>query len=102
MGINAKAIRYTQIHAVQSVRKIQKCWLKAQIFKKIREDIGVVRTYHLLKFIKFMKSVYSKKIKEKKMKRVVNHFMINNFKTRIRTKMGTVISKIHEIQKFAR
>jgi len=94
MSKDAKKLKFTMIHYVACVRKIQKGWLRAQIFKKIKYNIGFRRTLTLLWFIKFMKRHYSKVIKDKKMKRVVNHFMINNLKTRFRTKMSMMLSKV--------
>ena len=95
-----KELKFQKIFYIQSVRKIQKRYLKHRIAKKIK-GIPFYTMFWLLKMIKICKKVYKEHVKQIKVKKICSQFMIFNFKSKFRLKVSTVMSKIKEIQKFA-
>lgn len=77
LGTLAKDIKIYSIGAIQCVRRIQKCWIKYQIRKKL-EGIGLDKIFLLRKLISKCKKIYAEVIFKKKMNMVKNTFFINN------------------------
>jgi hypothetical protein len=77
LGTQAKDIKIYSIGAIQCVRRIQKCWIKYQLRKKL-QGISLDKIFLLQKLIRKCKIAYSEVIFKKKMNMVKNTFFINN------------------------